>query len=134
MATPQDHDFLVARRALAHALADYLDRSGVHDALTLWSRSFEGRESLIVGLNRYCRQVAERFGLAGKEAELHLKVFRALHADPRTLPDDPLTLPPAAGTAMRTSSRSASPPPVGWPSTAAGWPRDWPGWTRPWWP
>lgn len=94
MALPPDHDAVVARRALAQALGDYLDRARVHDALALWSRSFEGRESLIVGLNRYCRQVAQAFGLAGKEAELHLKVFRALQTDPRLLPEDPLTQPP----------------------------------------
>lgn len=109
MAFHNDNDPLVARRALAHALGDYLDRHRVHDALTLWSRSFEGRDSLVVSLNRYCRQVAQAFGLAGKEAELHLKVFRALQSDPRLLPDDPLTQPPRARTEA-PSAGSTQPP------------------------
>lgn len=90
----RDGDPVAARRALAFALADYLDRRGVREAVSLWSLHFEGQGSLFVALNRYCRQVAERFGLPGQEAELHLKIFRALQSDPRQLPEDPLSVPP----------------------------------------
>ncbi|HSV69613.1 MAG TPA: hypothetical protein VLI72_05835 [Methylibium sp.] len=93
MAHP-DHDPVAARRALAHALGAYLDRVRVRDAVALWSAHFEGQGSLFVALNRYCRQVAESYGLVGLEAELHLRVFRALQGDPRALPDDPLSQPP----------------------------------------
>lgn len=90
----RDAEPTAARRALAHALAEYLDRARVRDAVALWRLHFEGQGSLSVALNRYCRQVAERFGLPGKEAELHLKIFRALQLDPLLLPEDPLSLPP----------------------------------------
>ena len=90
-------DPVAARRALAFALAEYLDTGGVREAVLLWAQHFEGQGSLFVGLSRYCRQIAERFGLAGREAELHLKIFRALQADPQQLPEDPLSLPPSDG-------------------------------------
>lgn len=92
MAYPQN-DPVTARRALAHALTGYLDRRRVREAVALWSQHFEGRGSLFVGLSRYCKQIAEAFGLPGKEAELHLKIFRALQLDTRQLPADPLSLP-----------------------------------------
>jgi len=105
---PQDHDPALARRALAHALGEYLDRARVHDALQLWSRRFEGRESLVTGLNHFCRQIVQAFGLAGKEAELHLKVFRALQGDPRELPDDPLTQPPRDDVEIAAAARKTA--------------------------
>lgn len=89
-----DKDPVAARRALAFVLGGYLDRRRVRDAVALWSTHFEGQGSLFVALQRYCRQVADSYGLAGREAELHLKVFRALQGDPRDLPQDPLSVPP----------------------------------------
>lgn len=92
-----DHDPITARRALAQALGAYLDRVRLRDAVALWRRHFEGQGSQFSALHRYCRQVAQSYGLVGLEAELHLKIFRALQADPRELPEDPLSLPPEEG-------------------------------------
>ena len=68
----QDKDPVAARRALAFVLGGYLDRRRVRDAVALWSTHFEGQGSLFVALQRYCRQIADSYGLAGREAELHL--------------------------------------------------------------
>ena len=94
----RDSDPTTVRRALAHALHDYLDASRVRDAVVLWHQQFDGQGTLFLGLSRYARQIARQFGLAGKEAELHLKMFRALQTDPRRLPDDPLTSLPFEST------------------------------------
>ncbi|WP_428420104.1 hypothetical protein [Methylibium sp.] len=94
----RDNDPTTVRRALAQALGDYLDGPRVRDAVTLWSRQFQGRGALFLGLSRYCRQIADGFGLSGKEAELHLKIFRALQSDPQRLPDDPLSSQPFEAT------------------------------------
>jgi hypothetical protein len=85
-----NEDPAIARRALAYGLLGYLDAPRVKQAVELWHAEFEGEQSMMVGLNRYCRQVAKVFGLQGKEAELHLRVFRAMQADPKQLPSDPL--------------------------------------------
>ena len=90
MASP-GKDALLARRALAHALSAYLDSARVHDAVSLWSQTADSQASLLTGLTRYCKQVGEMFGLSGREAELHLKILRAMKMDPSLLPDDPLS-------------------------------------------
>lgn len=100
-------DALTARRALAHALSAYLDGARVHEAVSLWSQNVDGQASLLAGLTRYCKQVAEVFGLAGREAELHLKILRAMKMDPSLLPDDPLASRAAAAAAIATG-RAAS--------------------------
>lgn len=105
----RDAEPVAARRALAYALADYLDRARIRDAVALWRLHFEGQGSLSVALNRYCRQVAERFDLPGKEAELHLKIFRALQIDPAALPQDPLSLPPPADDATVPGQLATAP-------------------------
>jgi hypothetical protein len=89
-----DNDLVFARRALAHALGEYMDRGRVRDAVALWSPHFEGQGSVSAALNRYCRHMADSFGVAGREAELQLKIFRALQTDPQELPQDPLSVPP----------------------------------------
>jgi hypothetical protein len=94
----RDNDPVTVRRALAQALAEYLDAPRVREAVTLWCQQFQGRGALFLGLSRYCRQIADGFGLAGKEAELHLKIFRALQSDPQSLPDDPLSSQPFEST------------------------------------
>ncbi|MBN9204673.1 hypothetical protein [Methylibium petroleiphilum] len=94
----RDNDPVTVRRALAHALAEYLEAPRVRDAVMLWCQQFQGRGALFLGLSRYCRQIADGFGLAGKEAELHLRIFRALQSDPRRLPDDPLSSQPFEST------------------------------------
>lgn len=93
MSLPRN-DPVIARRALAHALHGYLGAGHVRDAVALWNQHFEGKVGLFVGLTRYCKQVADLFGLKGQEAELHLRIFRALQIDPRQLPIDPLSQPP----------------------------------------
>jgi hypothetical protein len=106
-----NEDPAIARRALAYGLLGYLDAPSVKQAVELWHAEFEGEQSMMVGLNRYCRQVAKLFGLQGKEAELHLRVFRAMQADPKQLPRDPLasTLGPSAGHAETLSSAPVAP-------------------------
>lgn len=94
----RDNDPVTVRRALAHALAEYLEAPRVRDAVMLWCQQFQGRGALFLGLSRYCRQIADGFGLAGKEAELHLRIFRALQSDPQRLPDDPLSSQPFEAT------------------------------------
>lgn len=90
----QGRDPVAVRRSLAYALGAHLDRRRVRDAVVLWSEQFEGQGSLFVALQRYCRQVAQSYGLAGREAELQLTVFRALQSQPSDLPQDPLSVPP----------------------------------------
>lgn len=110
----RDSDPTTVRRALAHALHDYLDASRVRDAVVLWHQQFDGQGALFLGLSRYARQIARQFGLAGKEAELHLKMFRALQTDPRRLPDDPLTSLPFETTEPgRLPPGAAVPRPLG---------------------
>lgn len=102
------NDPVATRRALVLALSDYLESERVREAITLWHHHFENSGSIFVGLNRYCRQVAQAFGLSGKEAELHLKIFRALQAAPDTLPPDPLSRPSAVEQPRASAAASGS--------------------------
>lgn len=117
---PAGPEGLRARRALAHALGAYLDAPRVRDAVALWGEhAGEAQGNLIIGLRRYCMHVAEAFGLAGQEAELHLRILRAVQMDPSLLPADPLapaplTKPPSrpttgSGAAPTASAASAGP-------------------------
>lgn len=66
------------RGALLWALGAYLDASQAEQALGLWQPSTQA--SALSGLSRYCRSVAQQFGLQGREAELHLRIVRAIQA------------------------------------------------------
>lgn len=67
--------------ALMWALQPYLDEGRAREAVALWQPpDASGPAPAMVGLSRYCRLVGQRFGLQGKEAELHLRIIRALQA------------------------------------------------------
>jgi len=70
-----DHD--PALDAVRWALGSYLDPHDAQQAAALWQPMAPGQSSL-VGLSRFCRNVAQRFNLQGREAELHLHIIRAL--------------------------------------------------------
>lgn len=68
-----------AWQALMWALQPYLDAERAGEAAALWQPpEASGSASAMVGLSRYCRMVGQRFGLQGKEAELHLRIIKAL--------------------------------------------------------
>ena len=66
------------RECLLWALCSYLDTAQAEQALRLWQPSTQA--SALSGLSRYCRSVAQQFGLQGREAELHLRIVRAMQA------------------------------------------------------
>jgi hypothetical protein len=70
---------LAANRALVSALSTYLDAERAELAASQWRRPGD-QHSAMWGLSRYCRLVAQQFGLQGKEAELHLGIIRAMRA------------------------------------------------------
>lgn len=67
--------------AVRWALQAYLAPDQAEQAAALWQPIGAGQSSL-AGLSRYCRQVAQRFNLQGREAELHLHIIRALQRPP----------------------------------------------------
>jgi hypothetical protein len=76
------------RQALLWALGGYLEPQDAQAALLLWQPGVGGAaqgSSALAGLSRYCRAVAIRFGLQGREAELHLRIIRGLQARPADL-------------------------------------------------
>lgn len=81
------------RQALVWALGAYLDPQDAQAAVQLWQPGLGGGapgSSALAGLSRYCRMVAARFGLQGKEAELHLRIIRGLQAKPAELVSAPV--------------------------------------------
>jgi len=80
--------------AVRWALGTYLDPQDAQQAATLWQPMAPGQSSL-VGLSRFCRNVAQRFNLQGREAELHLHIIRALQRQKTaTLPEGRPARPP----------------------------------------
>ncbi len=70
-----------AMDAVRWALSAYLDPEEARRAAALWQRpTGDTAGSAMAGLSRYCRLVAQQFDLAGREAELHLRIIRALKA------------------------------------------------------
>ncbi|HET6789319.1 MAG TPA: hypothetical protein VFW84_08645 [Aquabacterium sp.] len=67
-------------RALMLALGAYLAPDQARHAASLWRGPASGQGSVMSGLSRYCRAVAQQFGLQGKEAEMHLSIIRAMRA------------------------------------------------------
>lgn len=81
LSTPAAPQGSPAWMALMWALQPYLDADRAREAVALWQPpDASGPASAMVGLSRYCRLVGQRFGLQGKEAELHLRIIRALQA------------------------------------------------------
>ncbi|MEY4427403.1 MAG: hypothetical protein RLZZ182_92 [Pseudomonadota bacterium] len=66
------------RQALLWALGGYLSDQQAEQALALWQPSPQA--SALSGLSRYCKSVAQQFSLQGREAELHLRIVRAIQA------------------------------------------------------
>jgi hypothetical protein len=87
------------RQALLWALGGYLSETQAQQALGLWRASPQqaAQASALAGLSRYCRSVAQQFGLQGREAELHLRIVRAIQASGAARPGtDVATSEPAA--------------------------------------
>ncbi|WP_130967007.1 hypothetical protein [Aquabacterium lacunae] len=87
------------RQALLWALGGYLSETQAQQALGLWRASPQqaAQASALAGLSRYCRSVAQQFGLQGREAELHLRIVRAIQASGAARPvTDVATSEPAA--------------------------------------
>lgn len=76
--TSEGSDAAAAHSALVQALAQFLDPPRVEQALALWALRCQGEGSLFQRLDRYCREIADGFGLHGKEVALHLDVLRTL--------------------------------------------------------
>jgi hypothetical protein len=66
------------RQALIWALGAYLPPLEAERAAMLWQPAAAQQASITAGLSRYCRTVAQHFGLRGREAELHLRIIRAM--------------------------------------------------------
>jgi hypothetical protein len=116
VSAPFQRDAVAVRRALAAGLAAYVEAPVARAAVQLWVRDFEGRGNVLGALGRWCREVGARFGVAGREAELHLKVFRALQQPANELPDDPLASQPPPDDADtepdRLDALPSQPPPL----------------------
>lgn len=65
-------------------LAQWFPPAQARQALGLWPGPSSG-QSALSGLTRYCRAVAQRFELHGREAELHLHLFKALQSRHKVL-------------------------------------------------
>jgi hypothetical protein len=66
------------RQALIWALGAYLPPLEAERAAMLWQPAATQQASITAGLSRYCRTVAQHFDLRGREAELHLRIIRAM--------------------------------------------------------
>lgn len=95
-------DAAAARKALTHALAEFLDPPRVDLALQLWRRRYEGDDSLFLRLTFYCREVVQQHGLAGQEANLHTAMLRAIQRIP------PMSVAPSTGNFELTSPMGIS--------------------------
>jgi hypothetical protein len=84
---------LNARRALFLALTHFLEKEEAVKAVNLWRVPAGEPVNPLSGLRRYCHQITERFGLQGREAELHLAILRAMKGQgisrPANDPDNP---------------------------------------------
>lgn len=79
-----------ALQAVCWALSAYLAPAQINEAAALWQPAGNGEaSSMLVGLSRYCRLVGQRFDLRGREAELHLRIIRALQAQNQGKPTPP---------------------------------------------
>lgn len=74
----------LALQALRWALGAYLKAEDADAAARMWERPDGQGGSALVGLSRYTRLIAQQFGLQGKEAELHLRIIRAMQSQSGT--------------------------------------------------
>lgn len=79
-----------SRQALVWALSAYLPPLEAERAAMLWQPTNALKASITAGLSRYCRTVGQQFELHGREAELHLRIIRALQVvgQGKTLPQE----------------------------------------------
>lgn len=103
-------------RALVWALGAYLPPDDAVRAAHLWQPSANQQASATAGLSRYCRTVAKHFALQGREAELHLRIIRAMQVTGQggVLPHEPL--PASASTSAPAGAADAV---GGLPNTSA---------------
>ena len=94
-------------QALMWALQAYMDVDQARLAAALWQPPADGQASAMAGLSRYCRLVGLRFGLQGREAELHLRIIRAMQAQARAA--RPLGWPPGPRTEPELPLRQMEP-------------------------
>lgn len=100
------------RKALVWALRAYLSASEAEQAADLWQPGPSAQGVAIAGLSRYCRAVARQFSLAGREAELHLRIIRAMQTKGQgtALPEESTTIDRRASTSASTSANDSVPP------------------------
>lgn len=67
-----------ARRALYLALTLHMEKADAIAAVEMWRPPSGEAANPLSGLRRYCHEVAQRFGLVGREAELHLSILRSM--------------------------------------------------------
>ncbi len=84
-----------ARRALYLALTLHLEKNDAITAVELWRPPEGDAANPLSGLRRYCHDVANRFGLVGREAELHLSILRSMKGQgisrPVSDPNNPIS-------------------------------------------
>lgn len=104
--TPDTHG---TTDVLMWALQPYLNAEQAHQAARLWTLPDGASSSALAGLGRYCNTVARHFDLRGREAELHLRLFKAMQWQIRQRQGAASVPPPSRpaadslpGTAMRT--------------------------------
>lgn len=108
--TPPSEAEAATRRALLHALGAYLTPEQACDAAALWRAPTAAQGSAMSGLSRYCRAVAQQFGLQGKEAEMHLGIIRAMRAQGVGAPPTRESSPQTARIEPGLSANDSVPP------------------------
>lgn len=100
------------RKALVWALRAYLSAPEAEQAADLWQPGPSAQGVAIAGLSRYCRAVARQFSLAGREAELHLRIIRAMQAKGQgtALPEESPAIDRRVSTSASTSANDSVPP------------------------
>jgi hypothetical protein len=103
---------LPVRRALYLALTLRLEKEEAMQAVDLWQPLIGHEHNPLVGLRRYSQEVALRFGLQGREAELHLSLIKSLKMQGLVggLADAPDSSPPAMNTPASPSAAATSTP------------------------
>lgn len=100
------------RKALVWALRAYLRPPEAEQAADLWQPSPSAPGVATAGLSRYCRVVARQFALVGREAELHLRIIRAMQATGQgaVLPEESSLSDGRVNASVSTSANDSVPP------------------------
>ena len=86
-----------ARRALYLALTLHMEKADAISAVELWQPPAGDSANPLSGLRRYCHEVAQRFGLVGREAELHLSILRSMKGQGISRPVQDANNPSSSG-------------------------------------